>query len=110
MFDVSGLRISVFANKNFKNVPIFNLFFKKVLKHNLPPYIHFFTSASRIWEHVNEFPSTGQTLHDITSVIRDFAYYIQVSTVCHTFQICTSHQQIPSFFHPNESQDNFFYI
>lgn len=29
MFDVNGLRISVFANKNFKNVPIFNLFKKK---------------------------------------------------------------------------------
>lgn len=49
-----------------------------------------------------------QDRHYITSVIRDFAYYIQVSTVCHTFQICTSHKQIPSFFHPNESQDNFF--
>lgn len=41
-------------------------FLKKVLKHNLPPYIHFITSASRIWEHVNEFPSTGQTLHNIS--------------------------------------------
>lgn len=37
MFDVSGLRISVFANKNFKNVPIFNLFFKKSTEAQLTP-------------------------------------------------------------------------
>lgn len=29
MFDVNGWRISVFTNKNFKNVPIVNLFKKK---------------------------------------------------------------------------------